>query len=50
MPFSALPRLRASLPLGRFVVDPADECAEGFYAHFGFQRLASGSRRMFVRL
>ena len=32
------------------VVDPADERAEGFYAHFGFQRLASDSRRMFVRL
>ena len=44
---AAASRIAASRAL---VVDPADECAEGFYAHFGFQRLASDSRRMFVRL
>ena len=44
---AAASRLVASRAL---VVDPADEHAEGFYAHFGFQRLASDSRRMFVRL
>ena len=44
---AAASRIVASRAL---VVDPADERAEGFYAHFGFQRLASDSRRMFVRL
>ena len=44
---TAASRIVASRAL---VVDPADEHAEGFYAHFGFQRLASDSRRMFVRL
>lgn len=40
-------RLVASRAL---IVDPADERAEGFYAHFGFKYLTSNSRRMFVRL
>lgn len=44
---AAASRIVASRAL---VVDPADEHAEGFYARFGFQRLASDSRRMFVRL
>ena len=44
---AAASRIVASRAL---VVDPADEHAEGFYAHFGFQRLESDSRRMFVRL
>ena len=44
---AAASRIVASRAL---VVDPADEHAEGFYAHFGFQFLASDSRRMFVRL
>lgn len=44
---AAASRIVASRAL---VVDPADEHAEGFYAHFGFQRLASDSPRMFVRL
>ena len=44
---AAASRIVASRAL---VVDPADERAEGFYAHFGFQRMASDSRRMFVRL
>ena len=44
---SAASRIVASRAL---VVDPADEHAEGFYAHFGFQRLSNDSRRMFVRL
>ena len=44
---AAASRIVASRAL---VVDPADDHAEGFYAHFGFQRLASDSRRMFVRL
>ncbi len=32
------------------LVDPADERAAGFYAHFGFAPLSSDSKRMFVRL
>lgn len=44
---AAASRIVASRAL---VVDPADEHAASFYAHFGFQRLASDSRRMFVRL
>ena len=44
---AAAARIVASRAL---VVDPADERTESFYAHFGFQRLASDSRRMFVRL
>lgn len=44
---AAASRIVASRAL---VVDLANEHAEGFYAHFGFQRMASDSRRMFVRL
>lgn len=44
---AAASRIVASRAL---VVDPADEHAEGFYTHFGFQYLAGDSRRMFVRL
>ncbi len=32
------------------IVDPSDECAEGFYQHFGFRRLSNSSRRMFLPL
>lgn len=44
---AAASRIVASRAL---VVDPANEHADGFYAHFGFQRMASDPRRMFVRL
>ena len=49
-PFTARQRRRVSLHLGHSLSIRADEHAEGFYAHFGFQRLSSDSRRMFVRL
>lgn len=43
---------RASLSVASraLIVDPVDEAAEGFYAHFGFTALSQTSGRMFLPL